>query len=85
MENNHLDQTTWQVLKLLIEAHFAPTPTYLAQWNIERGMGVELAGCGCPGHPALEILVQMGLIREMPDLSHRYELIVKESTNVQPA
>jgi len=52
---------------------------YLAIWQIEELTNVSLSGCGVPeGDNAVEELVKLGLIRELPNLGCRYELVEVE-------
>lgn len=49
---------------------------YLALWHLEDLTGVSLSGCGVPmGDNAVEELVRLGIIRELPKLGCRFELV----------
>lgn len=54
---------------------------YATLWYLQGVVGVDLAGCGVPGNDAIERLLEMGLIEELPDLHCRYRIVVKETTN----
>lgn len=49
---------------------------YLALWHLEDLTGVKLSGCGVPtGDNVIEELLRLGLIRELPNLGCRFELV----------
>lgn len=73
-----MTETMWKVLRALIEARFGNSK-YLSLWNLQEILGTELAGCGVPdGDTAIEKLVEMGLIEEVPDLGCRYRVVITD-------
>jgi hypothetical protein len=49
---------------------------YLAIWQIEELTNVSISGCGVPtGDNAVEELVRLGLIEELPELACRYRIV----------
>lgn len=73
-----MNETMWKVLEILIKRHFDGIG-YASTWSLSQTLGIELAGCGVPyGDPALEALVKLGLIEEVPDLGCRYQIVVKD-------
>lgn len=78
-----MTETMWRVIAVLIKAHYTPGVSYLALWHIQEEIKdddftVELEGCGVPiGDPAIDRLMEMGLIEELPDLHCRYRIVVK--------
>lgn len=77
-----MTETMWRVVALLMEAHYTSVG-YLALWHIQErindeALTVKLAGCGVPeGDNAIERLVEMGLIEELPNLGCRYRIVIK--------
>lgn len=72
-----MSKTMWKVLQSLIRAHFEEAGFYRSVWSLSSEIGIDLAGCGVPeGDPALEALVKLGLIEEVPDLHCRYQIVI---------
>lgn len=72
-----MTETMWKVLELLIKRHFDGIG-YCSVWSMSRALNIQLAGCGVHGDPAIEKLVEMGLIEELPDLGCRFRIVVKD-------
>lgn len=70
-----MTETMWKVINELYTAY--GQGAYIALWNLQRMVGVELEGCGCPGDPAITKLLELGLIEEVPGLSWRYQIKVE--------
>lgn len=66
------------VLAILMKAHFTEyAGSHRATWQLEKETETKLAGLGEPeGDNAIEKLVEMGLIEELPDLGGRYRIVV---------
>lgn len=74
----NMTETMWKVLQLLIKRRFDGIG-YSSTWSMSKELNIELAGCGVPyGDPALEKLVELGLIEELPDLGCRYRIVVTD-------
>ena len=75
-----MTETMWKVIEVLYAAYLIDgTGGYRAAWHLEDEIGVKLAGCGVSdGDPALQKLVEMGLIEELPDLGCRFRIVVKD-------
>lgn len=74
-----MSETMWKVLDTLRRFYLDPDlPVHLAVWHLEEEVGVKLAGCGVEGDPAVEKLVQLGLIEELIDLGCRFRIVVKD-------
>jgi len=72
-----MTETMWKVLDILRQLYLNPLVGggYRAMWHLEDEIGVKLAGCGVPdGDPALQKLVEMGLIEELFDLGCRFRI-----------
>lgn len=68
----------WKVLDILINLHF-DSIGYASVWHLQERLRIELADCGVPdGDNAIEKLVEMGLIEELPDLGCRYRIVVTD-------
>lgn len=77
-----MTETMWKILGILIECHFDGRG-YAAVWQIAHEININLAGCiVTDGDPALEALVKLGLIEEVPDLGCRYRIVVTDGTTV---
>lgn len=71
----------WNVLDILRRLYLERDGVgdYLATWHLEDKLGVKLAGCGVPdGDNAIEQLVNLGLIEEVPELGCRYRIVVTD-------
>lgn len=75
-----MTEIMWKVLDILRKFYLDPDlPGHLSVWHLEEEVGVKLAGCGVPdGDPAIEKLVEMGLIEELLDLGCRFRIVVKD-------
>lgn len=73
-----MTETMWKVLIFMYRTLEDDKTPYWSAWHLEERLGIKLAGCGVPdGDLALEKLVKMGLIEELPDLHCRYRIVVK--------
>ena len=77
-----MTETMWKVINELYATYMIRGQwAYIEHWNLQQIVGVDLEGCGCPGDPAVTLLLKMGLIEEVPDLNCRYRIKV-EADNV---
>lgn len=76
-----MTETMWKIIYTLRQLYVkrGKEAGYLALWNIEDDLGIKLAGCGVPdGDTAIEQLVKLGLIEELPALGCRYRIVVRD-------
>lgn len=76
-----MTEKMWAIIDLLHQMYVerGRDGGYLAAWGLEDAIGVKFSGCGVPvGDPAIEKLVKMGLIEELPDLSCRFRIVVQD-------
>lgn len=73
-----MTETMWKIIDLMYNRKDTP---YWSSWSLREQLGIDLAGCGFHyGDDAIEQLVTLGLIEELPDLGCRYRIVVKEVT-----
>jgi hypothetical protein len=71
----------WKVIVFMYRTLEDDKTPYWSVWHLEERLGIKLAGCGVPhGDDAIEQLVKLGLIEELPDLGCRYRIVVKEDS-----
>lgn len=69
----------WKVIAFMYSTLKDGKTPYWSAWHLEERLGIKLAGCGVPtGDDAIEQLVKLGLIEELPDLGCRYRIVVAE-------
>lgn len=76
-----MTEIMWKILDTLRRLYLERDGVgdYLAAWHLQDELGIKLAGCGVPdGDNAIEELVKLGLIEEVPDLGCRFRIVVRD-------
>lgn len=82
-----MSELAFRMLWHLIKVHIDRPGRYYAVWQLADLLGIEQFGAGLgadtKGQKALDELLALGLIEEVPDLHHRYRIKIGDLERTQ--